>query len=185
MLVGLLLTLVANFWLQGALVGAVADARDGTFDTPLRDVIKAAIPHITGLLAVGIVAALGIAVGFLALIVPGLWLMTIWAVAAPVVVLEGQGVFASLGRSRELVRGHGWTVFGLILVTGVLSFVAATLLQAVFAFLGDFGETFVGGTIAYGVVAPFTAIVVTVAYFRLREQHEGAAAVLPPAEPVA
>ena len=55
-------------------------------------------------------------IGFLLIIVPGLILITIWSVAAPVVVLERPGVFAALGRSRELVRGNGWQVFGVIFV---------------------------------------------------------------------
>ena len=66
------------------------------------------------LLGLGIVAGIAIGIGFLLLIVPGLILMTIWSVAAPVLVLERAGVFASLGRSRELVRGNGWQVFGVI-----------------------------------------------------------------------
>ena len=55
-------------------------------------------------------------IGFILIIVPGLILITIWSVAAPVVVLENPGVFAALRRSRELVRGNGWQVFGVILV---------------------------------------------------------------------
>ena len=59
---------------------------------------------------------LGILVGFILLIVPGLFLLTIWAVVAPVTVLERPGIFAAFGRSRELVRGHGWTVFGALVL---------------------------------------------------------------------
>ena len=44
----------------------------------------------------------------------------------PAIVLEKRGAIESFGRSRELVRGHGWTVFGVILVSFVIEFVAAS-----------------------------------------------------------
>ena len=105
------------------------------------------------------------------LIVPGLYLITIWAVVAPVIVVEKPGVFAAFGRSRELVRGHGWTVFGIVLITALLSGIASTLLQAAFSALPEFLEILIGSTIAQAVVAPFGAIAIAVMYFRLREAH--------------
>ena len=50
------------------------------------------------------------------LIVPGLFLLTIWAVTAPAIVVERRGAIEAFGRSHELVRGEGWTVFGAIVV---------------------------------------------------------------------
>jgi hypothetical protein len=175
LLLGIAASLVASYWLQGALVHAVVDARDGRFDASIGDVYRAALPFLGTLIGAGLVAGLGIAAGLIAFVVPGLWLLTIWAVVAPVIVLEGSGVLASLGRSRELVRGHGWTMFGLIVVTLIVSWAAAGLLSAAFGFLGAFGQTLVGGTIASAVAAPFLATVVTIAYLRLREEKEGAA----------
>ena len=55
-------------------------------------------------------------IGFILLIIPGLFLIVIWSVVAPVVVLERPGVFAAFGRSRELVRGNGWNVFAVIVL---------------------------------------------------------------------
>ena len=51
------------------------------------------------------------------LIVPGLVLMTWWVLIIPVVVLERTSAGAAFGRSRELVRGYGWNVFGVIVLT--------------------------------------------------------------------
>jgi hypothetical protein len=110
------------------------------------------------------------------LIVPGLILLTIWAVIAPVIVIEQTGALDAFGRSRALVRGYGWTVFGIVLVTGLLSGVATTLLQEAFSFLPRFLEILIGSTIAQAVVAPFTAIAIAITYFRLREAHAATAA---------
>lgn len=166
---------VGTTWLQGAFVYAVQDARDGTFDASIGEVFSRVSSSIAPLILAGLLAGLGIAFGFVLLILPGLFLLTIWAVIAPVIVVEKRRALESFGRSRELVRGHGWTVFGIVLITGLLSGVATTVLQAAFSFLPRFLEIFVGSTIAQSVVAPFSAIAIAITYFRLRDAQAVAA----------
>ena len=166
---------VGTTWLQGAFVYAVQDARDGTFDASIGEVFSRVSSSIAPLILAGLLAGLGIAFGFVLLVLPGLFLLTIWAVIAPVIVVEKRRALESFGRSRELVRGHGWTVFGIVLITGLLSGVATTLLQAAFSFLPRFLEIFVGSTIAQSVVAPFSAIAIAITYFRLRDAQAVAA----------
>jgi hypothetical protein len=175
-LLGLATAVIGATWLQGAFVYAVQDARDGTFDASIGQIFSRVAPSILPLLGAGLLAGLGIALGFLLLIIPGLFLITIWAVVAPVIVIERSGVFAAFGRSRELVRGHGWTVFGIVLITALLSGIASTLLQAAFSALPEFLEILIGSTIAQAVVAPFGAIAIAVMYFRLREARGDTAA---------
>jgi hypothetical protein len=160
---------VGTTWLQGAFVYAVQDARDGTFDASIGEVFSRVSSSIVPLVVAGLLAGIGIAFGLVLLILPGLFLLTIWAVIAPVIVVERRRALDSFGRSRELVRGHGWTVFGIVLITGLLSAIASTLLQAAFSFLPRFLEILVGGTIAQAVVAPFVATALAITYFRLRE----------------
>ncbi len=161
---------VGTTWLQGAFVYAVQDARDGTFDSSIREVFSRVSASIVPLLVASLLAGLGIAFGFLLLIVPGLFLLTIWAVIAPVIVVEKRRATESFGRSRELVRGHGWTVFGIVLITGLLSGVATALLQAAFSFLPRFLEILIGSTIAQAAVAPFSAVAIAITYFRLCDE---------------
>ena len=47
---------------------------------------------------------------------PSVFLLTVWSVAAPVVVLERPRGLRALRRSRDLVRGNGWRVFAVIVV---------------------------------------------------------------------
>lgn len=166
---------VGTTWLQGAFVYAVQDAQDGTFDASIGEVFSRVSSSIAPLILAGLLAGLGIAFGFVLLVLPGLFLLTIWAVIAPVIVVEKRRALESFGRSRELVRGHGWTVFGIVLITGLLSGVATTVLQAAFSFLPRFLEIFVGSTIAQSVVAPFSAIAIAITYFRLRDAQAVAA----------
>ena len=170
-IVSLATVVVGTTWLQGAFVYAVQDARDGSFDASLGQVFSRVSSSIVPLLFAGLVAGICIALGFVLLIVPGLILLTIWAVIAPVIVIEKTAALDAFGRSRALVRGHGWTVFGIVLVTGLLSGIATTLLQAAFSFLPRFLEILIGSTIAQAVVAPFSAIAIAITYFRLREER--------------
>ena len=172
---GLATAVIGATWLQGAFVYAVQDARDGTFDASMREIFARVAPSILPLLGAGLLAGFGIALGFLLLIVPGFILLTIWSVIAPVVVIEKRPVLEAFGRSRELVRGHGWTVFFVVIITGLLSGVASALLQAAFSALPEFLEIFIGSTIAQAVVAPFGAIAIAIMFFRLREAQSQAA----------
>lgn len=173
-IVGLAATIVGTTWLQGAFVYAVQDARDGTFDATLGEVFARVSSSIVPLFVAGLLAGIGIAFGLILLVIPGLFLLTMWAVIAPVIVVERKSALDSFGRSRELVRGHGWTVFAIVIITGLLSGIANGILQAAFSFLPRFLEILVGATVAQAVVAPFVAIALAITYFRLREAHEGA-----------
>jgi len=75
------------------------------------------------------------------LIVPPLIIVTIWSVAVPVAVVEKTAVFESLGRSRELVRGNGWRVFGFVLLITLVT-VTAILFGGLLAY--PFGTGIVG-----------------------------------------
>ena len=113
---------------------------------------------------------------------PGLIFLTWWCLIVPVIVLEGKAVGESFSRSRELVRGHGWTVFGVVLITAILTAIASGLIQGIFSFLGSFLRYWIGGAIASAVVGPFFAVALTVMYFTLRGLREGAGAPATPAD---
>src|SRR3954454_6329308 len=54
------------------------------------------------------------------LVVPGLWLLTLWVLYAPVIAREAAGPVGALRRSRTLVRGRFWRVFGVATVSLVV-----------------------------------------------------------------
>jgi hypothetical protein len=167
---------IATYWFQGMVVEAARDILDGRRDHSVGSLIRSVTPVLGPLVVAGILAGIGITIGLILVIVPGLFLLTIWSVIAPVIVVEKTRVLEAFGRSRELVRGHGWTVFGIVIITALLSGIASALLQAAFSWLPEFFEIFVGSTIAQAVVAPFGAIAIAVMYFRLRETHSEVAA---------
>ena len=67
--------------------------------------------------AAQIVAGIGIGIGLLAFVLPGIYLLLRWAVVAQAAALENTDWIGALRRSGELVRGHYWHVFGVVVVT--------------------------------------------------------------------
>jgi hypothetical protein len=162
--------IVAGFWYQGVVVAAVQDMEDGRRDFSVGDLFESVRPYVGPLIGAGILAGLGVAAGLLLLIVPGLILLTWWALIAPVIVLERTGVMQAFGRSRELVRGHGWQVFAIIVLLAVIQAVVSSVLREVAIGVSDTRlADAIGSYIGNVVVAPLTGIAATVVYLRLRE----------------
>jgi hypothetical protein len=162
-------SIVGFFWLQGALVEAVADVRDGRADLSIGETFARVRPRLAALISAGILAALAIVVGLALLIVPGLILLTWWCLIAPVIVLEGAGAGDSFGRSRELVRGNGWAVFATIVLTIVVVAVVETIVGAILStvFTSWLGN-YLSSVVVNSIGAPFVVIAFTLMYFRLR-----------------
>ena len=169
---------IARTLYQGMVVGLVRDVQDGRGDSSATDLIRSVVPVLAPLIAAGILSGIGIFLGFFLLIVPGLILSTIWAVISPVIVVERSGVVAAFGRSRELVRGNGGPVFGVILVSLLIAVVVVLALAAVVAGVSN-GPIVrvVFNAIAATLIAPVGGLAAAVLYFRLQaiEGASGAA----------
>jgi hypothetical protein len=166
-LLGSVVELFAAFLLQATLIKAVQDVRDGRADLSIGGTVSAATPYIWSVAAAAILAGIAITIGLILIIVPGLWLITIWAVIIPVIVIERTGALASFGRSRQLVRGHGWHVFGTLVLVFVILLVVEFILALIFAALPLVLRSGLGTVISGTLVAPFLAVVVTLIYYRL------------------
>lgn len=173
---GSTLALTILFWAlgilyQGMVVELVRDVQDGRRDHSIGGLISSVEPVFWPLAAVTILFGIALGIGLLLLIVPGLIAMVIWWVVVPVTILERPGVLAAFGRSQELVRGNGWSVFGVIvlvfLVIGAIS-IAAGLLAAP---LGSLGQALVTWAVT-AALAPLTALSASVLYFAL-VGHDG------------
>ena len=169
---GFLIAVAGIFWIQGALVLAVDDVRDGRADLSISDTLGRVRPKLNTLTLAGLLAALGITAGLLLLIVPGLILLTIWLLIVPAIMLEGHGVFSSFGRSRELVRGHGWNVFGVIVLTVAILIVVNIGFGIVDAAIDNGLVGVLIDIASQTLTAPFLALAWTLTYYELRGQSE-------------
>jgi hypothetical protein len=170
---GFFIALAGVFWLQGALVVAVDDVRDGRADLSISETLNRVWPRVNTLTVAGLLASLGIIIGLALLIVPGLILLTLWLLIVPAIMLEGRGIMASFGRSRELVSGQGWNVFGVIVLT-VLILLAVNIGVSILEGVVDSRWFSVIADIAsQTATAPLLALAWTITYFELRGLKEG------------
>ena len=76
----------------------------------------------------GLSIVYGLAVGLMFVTVIGipfaLFFALAWSMSTQALVLEGEGVCSSLGRSRELLRGSWWRTLGYATVLGILTVIA-------------------------------------------------------------
>jgi hypothetical protein len=172
-LLGGVVELFAAFLLQAALIKAVQDIRDGRADLSIGETVTAATPYLWPVAVASILAGIAITIGLILVIVPGLWLITIWAVIIPVIVIERFGVLDSFGRSRQLVRGHGWHVFGTLVLVFVIMLVVDVVLGIIFAALPLAWRSGLSTIISGTLVAPYLALVVTLIYYRLSGANGG------------
>jgi len=80
----------------------------------------------------------------------------------------------SFGRSRELVRGNGWNVFGLIVLTILIVIVAQIILSLILIPLPDSIQGYIGSVLSNTLFTPFIAAAWTLGYFRLRNVETSA-----------
>jgi hypothetical protein len=133
--------------------------------------------------AAEIVSGLGIFLGSIALVVPGILLAVRWAVVAQAAALEGAGWVDALRSSRRLTTDHGWHVFGLLLLTGVLN--SAVLFGSRSIPLGSSsgaGSVAVGTTVET-IVASFSALTLALLYFDLQARRAAARSETPSMAP--
>jgi hypothetical protein len=161
-------SIIAAVAYEGLVVQAVRDIQDGVRDLSLGGLFRSVSKVLAPLLWTAILVGIGVFVGFIAFIIPGLVLLTWWAVAAPVVVCEVRTPTEAIRRSRELVRGHGWQVFGVLVVTFLLVLIADLLLASLANAVSGSDISFaVAQLIAGTITAPVFALASAVLYLEL------------------
>ncbi len=166
--VGLIVSLAVGTLYQGMVVNLVSDIQDGRRDSSVGDLMRSALPVLAPLVGAGILAGFGIGAGLVLLIVPGLYLATIWAVIAPAIVVERRGIFDAFGRSRHLVKGNGWPVLGTIVVAYLIAIVTTLVFTAIGGAIANGPLVrIVFSALASTLAAPVGALVAAILYFRL------------------
>lgn len=132
--------------------------------------------------------------GGLAALVLVIWLMVSFSLASPALMLERQGIVASLRRSAKLVKGTWWRIFGILLLTMLLTFVVSMIIAVPFSLVAmavdgegvsglfsdsgpDFGWPFliitgIGTVISTSITLPISAGVSALLYVDQRIRRE-------------
>lgn len=173
------ISLVVSSVVSGALTyGVLQEIRGNHVD--VGESVSAGLKMMFPILGVALVAGLGVGLGLILLVVPGLILLTMWYVAVPAAVVEHTGVGDALRRSADLTSGSRWPVFGFILVmllivigVSIVATLPVSLLEGGFAPRGGGALSFVIGTIVDVFLAALTGTATSVVYFQLRNAKEG------------
>ena len=170
------LNMIVSSLLTGAVVYGVVNQLRGRPVT-LGQSVSVGLGRMFPVIGVALVVGIGVGLGFVLLIVPGVILLLMWWVAVPVAVVERPGVFASMGRSSDLTKGYKGQIFLLLLVFLAISLGLGLLLTGLFLVTptGDSIRTYlvVMMAITVFVSAPFTAVMEAVSYQTLRTVKEG------------
>jgi hypothetical protein len=161
---------------QGALVLIVKNIHEGRRPAEIHELARATGKRFFSLLGASILYAVGIAVGLVLLIVPGLLAASRWSLLAPGIMLENRRTFDALDRSRRLVRGREtttrdrtWPVFAVVAMTFVVAgLIPAGVEFAIFRSHSSNLRTVVGAVVAT-LTVPYAAHVLSVLYYRLTD----------------
>jgi Membrane domain of glycerophosphoryl diester phosphodiesterase len=161
---------------------AIADGRPPRAGAAITQGLEAFRPVFVPVL----LASLGILVGFLLIVLPGIWLATRWAFTTQAVVVDGRRNTDAIARSGELVTGSWWRVFGIIICTLLVVFLPGAIVQLPFDAWGDSADSsaiaLVGQLVSNALITPFVALVFTLLYFDLLARHS-LPSMVPPVQP--
>jgi len=134
--------------------------------------LKLAFERLLPIFVLSIFEAFAIGLGFLILIIPGLFMVALLLVSMPVCVVEKLGPITSMWRSADLTKGHRGQVVTLFVLMMVIEIVVQVLIGTV---LGVFGSWLAAVAVWLwrSSFAAFFAVSVVVAYHQLRVIKEG------------
>ena len=175
---GCLFYLVTAVVLQGAVVhGAIAtlNGRRASF----ADCLATGLRYLVPLTFIGLLATLGVVVGLILLIVPGIIILVMWSVVYPVCVVERSGVSGAFRRSQELTRGYRWPILGVYLALIVLIVIVSIVFGALVALdMTVATDIFAIAAIAADLIDTIVTLVIgstfsASLYYELRQLKEG------------
>ena len=164
---------LADVLLQTMTVRLIHERRSLGGPPPAR--LRECLGEVTTVWLVTSFAVLG---GLTLFVIPGICLAVMWSVCVPVIVIERAGPLAALGRSRELIRGFGWSVFGRLVGLALIQSVVSMVVRAAFAWLPASWQLVTTQGVMYTLFIPAGAVLATLMYYRLTaaEAAEKAAA---------
>ncbi len=171
--------------LVALLMSAALQLRQRTIATgrpvSARAEIAEAMRRLPALVLMFIVLLIAIGVGMLALVIPGIYLMTALVLAWPALLFGGKGPLQALGYSLRLVVGNWWrttTIFTIALVIVLVFYGIATAVMVPFVGAIDIATLTAFSAVVYvalgAIGLPFLSAIVVASYGELQVRKEGA-----------
>lgn len=177
-----LLILIFHTAVYGALLAALESYIERN-ELSVGDALATSVSLLPRLLGVALLLAIAVMVGFMLLIIPGIYLSGIYQLALVAVIVERTGVADSFGVSKGLIKGHWWRSVTIVTVGLVIMFVFSLLagvVNSVVARAVGFGAT--GLLLGQSVMSllinvflmPLIPCFLLCMYHDLKLRHEGA-----------
>jgi hypothetical protein len=167
-------------------VYAVDDVRQGR-QPAISSVARRGIATLSIVSPAVFLTWLGITLGFVALIVPGIILLVRWAVVAQTASLGAKRWQEALDRSKFLTDGRFWHVFALVLMVFVITEMPFGILFPIYGLKTTALVPFLIRSVLAIATSSFTALATAFLYFdltaRMQSEGPGKAFMLPPRPP--
>lgn len=181
-IVGFLVAMVISMALYGGLVKSISAVAQGNMTFSFGEAVAVGLRRIPGVLLGALISALSVCVGFILLVIPGIYLigkLQLWLVA---MFMEDVGAFESLKISWRLTRKRWWRAIVIVSVALVLVYIVpfafglVSGLIGVLAHLSVTNRTIVNqgfGVVSNLIVLPMAVCISVAMYHDFKLRGEG------------
>lgn len=163
---------IITLLIQGAMAYATYQVLSGEDEVTIGETVSAAMPHLLPLLGVAILTGIGISIGMMLLIIPGIILMCIWAVSMQACIVEDLGVLDSISRSADLTKYYRLQIFVLMFLVGIVT-VLFGVVDALSSIEGPSAGWSLISAALQTLPAAFSGVMSAIIYYDLRAVKEG------------
>jgi hypothetical protein len=171
----LLATFLVSPLISALHIHAVAEVQAGR--TPrLASIALRGLRVLPTAAATAIMTTLGISIGLVLLIIPGILLAFRWYVAVQAAAIERGGWLGAMRRSRKLTGGIYGHIFGFAILIGIIGEIPLVIGRAAATGHDTRAVAFLGGVVLHSFALAFTALATALLYFDLASRYRSASA---------
>lgn len=186
--IGSMLQLLGSVLVQAATTRIYSENYRGIKVEP-GDALRFGLRRLPAMIGLTIISSIGMGLGLLFCLIPGVWLYAAWGLAPAALIAEDNGPIESLRRSYRLVKGSWWRVLGMLIVATIIVTVIVSIVTTPIQLAVTFGSGFadapnqaMGGFLAANTLIsglataltlPFSAAVVVALFYDQKVRKEG------------
>jgi hypothetical protein len=138
----------------------------------LGEAVRAALPVFVPAAVVVLLFSIGVGLGFLVLVLPGVWLAVRWYFGPQAVVADGLRGADALRRSSEIVEGQWWATFGRLVVISIVGLLVGLVVGGLLGAIGEAADSpalyVAGQVLSQAAATSFGALAGTLLFFDRR-----------------
>ena len=124
LLVGILISIIVGIWVYAATFFAL---KEPDSKVSIKKVFLSTKPYLWSFFWVSFLSGIATAVGFILFIIPGIIFGVWFSLSLYVFIFEDIKGTSALKKSKEMVKGYWWPVFGRIIIIGVISWLVSSI----------------------------------------------------------